>query len=281
MQVQAARALGALGRVLWRGLEPFDRDWIDDVPVLRAAMRELGSWDEVAAEHQRVMGTEVLPYASVYASDEALMGGEWAARASAAFRDAGFEPPDPPDAVGALIGLYAGLAEHHPKRAAAMAHQLLTPVVAPVLCATIEEGGPLYPEVARLAAQLLDVHLAEKPIELGADLLDDPKTGLRDIVDHWLIPAHSGVFLSRGAILRLAEASGHPCGFGARKQMLHAWLITAREHQQLPEALQHLDEVLLRWQRRYRTWHASHWDCRLQRTRDQIARVAQSTPIRE
>jgi hypothetical protein len=228
-----AAALGGLSGVLWRGVNQTDLSWMRQLPELDHALDQLGGPDDWAAEHECVMVREVHACASVFRSDPALMGGEWAGRARMAFEHQGFTAPDPPDQLGALLGLYAGLCTRDEAAALDLWAEQLRPWASVALAAIRAEGGPLYPLLVDGVEAVLGTRLSGVTLGTDEDPLDDPKTSLRNIADYWLTPARCGWYLSRATIQRMARSSGLPCGFGPRRLMLQNWMQTAIEHDAL------------------------------------------------
>ena len=252
-QVEAT-ALAALGGVLLRGVQASDLEWMGNVPALKAGIAQLGNADELAAEHHRVMDREVFPYESVFRSDDALMGGLHREALVPWYARIGLPVPPEPDHLGSEIILYAAFIEAEeegldPSIRTRFAAAHLATWAPAALFAIRKQGGPLMPAVCDLALELLSDVLESSAVP--EDLLEDPlasnKTGLGDLATALLRPSNSGWFLSRGDIQALSSASDHPCGFGARKQMLHNWLVTAVQHEQVDQAMDAVDGLLAEW----------------------------------
>ena len=136
------------------------------------------------------------------------------------------------------------------------------------------QGGPLYPVVAGMARALLATSLPApaRALPTFADPLEDERTGLRRLSEHLLVPVKSGWFLSRGDLLRLADAAACPCGFGSRLQMMEAYFRTAVEHDLLPRAVEVLQAELDVWVEACNT-QAPEWSRRALATRAVVQRL--------
>ena len=91
------------------------------------------------------------------------------------------------------------------------------------------------------------------PLPVPPALLDDAKTGLKDIADYLTTPAWSGLYLSRTDIARLGRAEHLPRGFGARTQMLTNLLRAAADFDRLDPLLTQVDALATTWQSYYET----------------------------
>ncbi|TNE88187.1 MAG: hypothetical protein EP330_16155 [Deltaproteobacteria bacterium] len=254
-------ALLAIAGVLSRGVTDEDLDWLTSVPGLEG-VREW-SEDERLAEHERVLGRGVFAFRSVFLREDALrVEGE-----SPWFAAHGLEV-DEPDALGSELALLARTAD--PKLAAEMGWAVAA------LFAVERQGGPLYPTLAAMARALMaDLGVGQSPLPPVSDPLDDERTGLRRLAEHLLVPVKSGWFLSRGDLLRLAEAAESPCGFGSRTQMMEAFFRTAVEHERLPEAVAVLQQELSLWEEATGTLAAT-WSKRAAQTSAMLARLSEA-----
>lgn len=83
--------------------------------------------------------------------------------------------------------------------------------------------------------------------EVNYDLLDDEKTGLREIAGLLTSAPLCGVYLSAGAVARLGRELGLPRGFGPRAQMLETLLRSAAQYERVPAAVAGLDRLWGQW----------------------------------
>lgn len=195
--------------------------------------------DDVAAAHHACFNEQVFPYASVFLTDEAQCGGaaaRWADDRWAMLRGDGEERASPQvtaDHLGLQLMLLSRLPDDE-------ARQLLAGFIRPWLpafqAALTGQTGP-WPAVVALVAAVVDASAAA----LGAGdvrlllpeppaILDDKKTGLKDIARYLLRPAWAGVFLSRSDLVALGRASDTPSGFGPRLHLLENLLISSAEY---------------------------------------------------
>ena len=80
-----------------------------------------------------------------------------------------------------------------------------------------------------------------QPDPKGTDMLDDERTGLRDIAEYLLVPAHAGIYLSRATIRALSRTGNLPAGFGARDDMMSNLLNSAADY----DGLERLTDLLI------------------------------------
>jgi TorA maturation chaperone TorD len=179
------------------------------------------------------------PYASVYLGPEGMLGGEARERVAGFWRAVGRVPPDEPDHLGALVGLYAGLldegfrsegaeAEIARQAATALLFEHVAPWVFDYLDRVEALGGSSYgawadllsrtlgAEMARAGAPAgLPVHLFEAP-----SLADPREEGGQAFLSGLLAPVRTGVILTRSDFGRLAKAENLGLRMGERRYVL-------------------------------------------------------------
>lgn len=231
-------ALSAIARVLALGATDDSLSWLVDIPGLESIVES--SEDERLAEHERVLGRGVFAYESVFTRMDALRSDEAVA---AWYAKRGFAP-EQADQLGVELAYVAQTDDP------AFIEAHLARWAVPALIAIERQDSGLYGTLARLARELLKPMLAGVPVALPPvdDPLDNPKTGLRRLAEHLLVPVKSGWFLSRGDVLRLAAESECPCGFGSRVQMLETLLRTAVDQDRLGPATDALIGEVAVWQ---------------------------------
>jgi putative dimethyl sulfoxide reductase chaperone len=274
------------------------------LPPLAAALPPAYDADEAAADYQALFGLNIFPYEAIFRDDARLLGGAVTAAVAAFYRQSGYAPDmaaSSPDHFGTELGLLAFLcgAEADALRdgqaaAAARAQRLQRAFLADHLLAWLpplalaiaaQESAacsacPFYTALARLAVELASEHAASLG-ELSASwslpepppLLENEKTGLKQIAAYLLAPPQSGVYLSRDAIGRLARAVQLPHGFGGREQMLRNLLQAAAHYGELGALLAELQQVAAGWQAGYRALadaalapYAAAWEAQAART---------------
>ena len=273
-----AQALVAIGGVLARGVQATDRPWMEAVPVLAAALSEHAGADDLAVEHQRVFGQGVFAYESVFRSEEGLRGGDHAQASAWAYGAAGIAPTEDLDGLGAQTRLLGHLLERAPDAAELFFTEHLG-VWGPAAVVAVErQGSTLYTALAQLLAEIWMPRMprVNAPPEPREDWLSDPKTSVRDIGVHMLVPSRSGWFLSRADLIRWSKTLGIPCGFGSRTQMLQGLFAGAIEHGQVVRWAAFLEEECAWWGGRYAQMGAVDWSARIQRLSLDLKRVGEA-----
>jgi TorA maturation chaperone TorD len=259
-----SRIYGLLARLFVRGV---DR-------VSLAQLEQLG-WapqgdpedvlEQLAAEHHSAFALDVFPYAGVFLDASASAGAQ-ADRVRGYYEQAGFHPKldelaaDHLGIALAFLSFVTGaqadaLEDHKPKLATALdpllAEFLDSCVLSylPALVGALAEG--FWAFIANETLALVAEHRATlpgpiTPVRLldSGDPLADPHTGLRQIAEHLLTPAASGVFATRTDIAGWARQQQLPRGFGSRVIMLDNLLRSAVEYGELAPLLATLDEFL-------------------------------------
>jgi TorA maturation chaperone TorD len=205
---------------------------------------ELGTLD--AAEHTELFAFALYPYASVYLGPEGMLGGEARDRIAGFWRALGLVPPEEPDHLATMLGLYAQLAERAANEDDARRRAALDNARAaffwehlaswlPVYLGkarTLAHGaylrwaellaGALEAEAATLAApQVLSAHLRAAPaLDTAGD--DDA------LVPPLLAPVRAGFILVRADLRRIADALCVALRQGERRYALDALLAQDR-----------------------------------------------------
>lgn len=230
--------------------------------------------DEAAARHYGVLQRQVQPFASVFLSEEGLLGGEMSSRARDLGARSGFVARDEePDHLSELLALLAGLcgAEADAYRdgqtdALARIHGLQREILGavllrflPVLVPALRPVDALYAEVAELALELAADHwmarrFEDDPLEDWAlpqcdDLLSNPKVGLKAISRRLTTPGKVGVFWAPEAISQFARELEVGTGFGKRWQMVEVMMHGAAHQDRWDQLCGVLEGDLIRWMR--------------------------------
>lgn len=276
-------------------------------------------YERAAAEHFHLFGFNVFPYQSMFLDTDGRLGGPQSEQALSYYRQAGFNlsPRTPagrfaagesPDHAGlelAFLSFLSG-AEADALQDGERLHVLrirdlqrgfldlhLLPWLPALVQAIGQQGSPFYTTLAGLSLELVFEHRAALgdglPVGRPAfalphppALLEDEKTGLKDIAAYLLTPAYSGLYLSREDIARLGRGRNLPRGFGARLQMLSNLLRSAVAYDLLPNLLEDISSLVGEWQAAYRShletgtpWapFAAAWLDRLQATKEVVARI--------
>lgn len=290
-----------------RAVEPLANELPDDLRDRDAdQLRRSAALDEVAATYQDTFGFNVFPFQSTFLDETARAGGYETERVTDFYHEAAFpvvETAESADHIGVELNFLGFLSKleaetdvHGAARSRGFARRFLDEHLLRWLPALVfalrDHGDPFFHEVSIVALELSRDHrrdLAGAETESAFDLpeppdiLDDPKTGLRDIAEFLLVPAYAGLFLSRNGIRSLSRRERLPAGFGSRTNMLSNLLRSAANYdglQQVTAALRDLiDDHLAAWRsfgdselevcRRV----ADVWCTRLERTAGMIARI--------
>ena len=299
-----SRLYGLLARLLVRGV---DRQVLGQLAQLGWApthdAHDDALLDQLAAEHHATFGLGVFPYAGVFL-DPSASAGAHADEVRSYYDKAGFRPKLEEltaDHLGIALAFLAfvtgaqadALEDERPTIAAALDPLLAEFLDAcvlsylPALVCAVEDGfwATILNEILALVAEhrstLPGLITPPRMPEVG-DLLADPHTGLRQIAEHLLTPAASGMFATRTDIAVWARQHQLPRGFGSRLLMLDNLLRSAVEYGQLgsliaalDDHLQQRDHALARLAATYALEPAiAPWRAALARTRALLGRLA-------
>ncbi len=275
-----SRAYTLFSRLYRDGLTPDGLKAARAVPALADALPEAFDTEQAAADHYDLFHLNVFPYASLFLDEAGQLGGPVTDDARRWLRQAGYAADtsrESADHVGHALGLLAFVsgaeadAWHDGRADEAVRMQGLQrrffdahllwwlPAFA---YAARRHGHPFYALLSDLTLDLaLDHRLAlgpsveavraTPPLPDPPVLLDDAKTGLKDIAAYRATPAWSGLYLSRADIGRLGRAEHLPRGFGARVLMLANLLHAAADYDRLDPLLTQLQDLLRTWQSFY------------------------------
>jgi hypothetical protein len=222
--------------------------------------RALGSISEISGPHRElsralrlpdldpVAQTELFilqlpPYASRYLSPDAMLGGEAADRVAGLWRVLGLTPPPEPDHLASILGLYAGLcdaeveagsrAEDSPPRrvrevlfwehiATWLPQYLLQ--VSNLGDAAQQAWAELVLDAVAREAAILPVPNARPPASSEAPPSVGPDTPASDVIEDVLVPARSGLIVTKSALVRASVEIGAGLRLGERRYILQALL---------------------------------------------------------
>jgi len=195
------------------------------------------------------------PYASVHLGPEGMIGGEARDRIAGFWRAVGQTPPAEPDHLGALLGLYAWLAERGegvgndgapdpsvPPEATsadaahavlvarardALLHEHIAPWL-PMFLERVESLGGFYAGWAALLARTVEGELvaAPPPARLPLHLRDAPpladprEEGASAFLAALLAPVRSGMIVTRFDLVRIARGLDLGARIGERRWVL-------------------------------------------------------------
>lgn len=306
-------AYDLFGRIYLKGASPDMLDSIAAVPELDQALGKTShepgivDFEGAASEHFNLFHFNVFPYQSMFLDTGGSLGGEQSEQVLAYYHKAGFDlSSDPlgsgesPDHIGLELAFLSFLSDMEAQ--ALPEGEDFVPSIRslqrgffdlhllpwlPVLVQAIDQQeSPFYSALAKLTLELAFAHytaLSERTLGRQAAfalppppaVLENEKSGLKDIADFLLTPAYSGLYLSREDIARLGRGRRLPRGFGDRRQMLANLLRSAVEYDQLPELMADMKALVRNWQAAYRahleeetpwSYFAGAWQERLRTT---------------
>ncbi|RMH50021.1 MAG: hypothetical protein D6685_18495 [Bacteroidetes bacterium] len=279
------RAYAWLAEVYQHGLTDALRPVLAAVPDLAGALPEPFDADEAAAAHYRLFGRDVLPYASVFLDAAGRLGGAVTEAVQHAYLRAGWTTVRHDEAadhlaqelafLAFLIGAEAeARADGHAAEAARMRRHArafldahLLPWLPAFVQAVRQQEDPFYTALAGLTLELALDHRAVLGAAGGAPrpalpppppLLEEDRTGLKDIATYLVTTAWSGLYLGQADLARLGRTVQVPRGFGARAQTMHHLLETAVTFDRVPAVLDALRERAAAWQAAYEALAADH-----------------------
>lgn len=206
------------------------------------------------AAHTELFLVHLHPYASVHLGPEGMLGGEARDRVAGFWTAVGQTPPQEPDHLSALVGLYAALAEGEGAEGGAqgrlvrrareaLLHEHLAPWLPFFLERVVELAAPFYASWAGLLGGVLDAELEAAPppaevplhLRLAPGLPDPRREGAGPFLAGLLAPVRAGVILTRADLADLARRTGVGVRPGARRRMLEQ--LVGREAEVVLEAL--------------------------------------------
>ena len=238
------------------------------------------SADEIAADYQHLFGFNVFPFASVFLDPSGMLDGPVTDYVRRQFQRAGCPIPltgEAPDHLGQEFTLLSFLtraeagaridglpaeAERIRRLERRFMDEHLMGWLIPFTQAVRSEGFPFFTVLADLTLDLVLDHRSDlgegrrhgaQPFTLPAPppLLDEPRTGLKDIAAYLTTTPWAGLFLSRDAITRLGRHAGVPRGFGDRTQMLANLFRAAAEYDRLDVVLEEMTALTAAWRAHY------------------------------
>jgi TorA maturation chaperone TorD len=266
-----------LSQLFTHGLTEEDFEIVRQIDALDKHLPDPFDPDEAAADHQHLFGFNVFPYESVFLDPSGQLGGDITTSAIRDYRQIGFDAGSEagsPDHIGHELALLAFLDQTETK-----AHEDNLPSqvevmreyqrsfidrhilrwLPPLVLAIRDQFHPFY---GALATETLDTLVAHRTNLGGTSrarftlpkppvLLENEKTGLKEIIAYLLTPAFSGIYLGRDVIGRLARGHSIPRGFGERRQMLTSLLRSAANYGNMGQVLSSLQALVVTWESAY------------------------------
>ncbi|MCA9919125.1 MAG: molecular chaperone TorD family protein [Anaerolineales bacterium] len=317
-QAQQARANSYSYRLFselyLNGVTAVSLPYLQQIPELTAVLPQPFSADTAAANHHELFQFNVFAYESFFLGDDGLIGGEKTAVVNQHYFQLGFETAvadTQADHLGQELACLAFLvgqeAEAWESNATHSADTWRTKQrffmethllhwAPPCLLAIQQQPDPFFAKLADLTLTLLLAHFgsligksASHPLTVfpqNPNVLADEKTGFREIVHFLLLPAFSGIYLSRDTIGQLGRQFELPRGFGSRETMLLNLLRTAVQYEALPALLSALQESCQGWQTSYQQLSDTHpqttlfvqpWQARAAATEQMLLELMESS----
>jgi TorA maturation chaperone TorD len=265
-------------------------------PGTNRVARTLGlETDLDPADHTELFTFQLPPWASIYLGPEGMLGGEARDRIAGFWRAMGASPPAEPDHLTVLLAAYASLvegeAEAAPDDRAAwrrLRHAFFWEHVAswifPYLRRVDELAAGPYRHWGSLLADVLCAEAdtlgppARLPLHLRAAGPPPDQVDGAAVLEAVLVPARSGIILTRADLARAAQAVGLGLRMGERRYILQGFL------DQAPEATAAwLADEAARQSRLHASAEAiplitEHWRDRARATAGRLAGTGSSAP---
>lgn len=243
------------------------------------------------SDHTEVFVLQSHPYASVHLGAEGMLGGDAADRVAGFWRTLGLLPPNPPDHLASLVGLYSRLGEEAtlaPDRRARALQRAGTVLMwehilswAPAYLRSV--AGLRHPFYAPWASTLRRALLAEgcSLPELPAALREAPgpvklASGPRELAARLLSPVRSGLLVTRADLRRACSGLGLALRQGERTYILATML-----EQDAASTLKWMSRLASQWSYRHRgdaggpaATIEAWWAGRARQTADLLAEAA-------
>lgn len=236
--------------------------------------------DQLAADHYDMFGLNVYPYESIFLESEQLLDGLVTNEVRRKYRETdfwGINSSESADHIGLELLFLGELCKASSQserqeqvdvfyRIQEIQYRFLRGHLLKWLPgftqAVRQQNNPFYAELADLTLQfVLDHYIdisqhiitTQNTFSLPEQVnpLHDKSTTLKDIARFLLKPVHSGLYLSRKDIIRLAKGMNLPRGFGDRLQMLTNLLSNAASYDQFPGLIDNLQALVTNWQTFY------------------------------
>ena len=293
MALARSNLYSLLSQLYLHGLTPDLLPFTREIPELAAQIPAAYVPAEAAAAHQTLFGLNVFPYESIFLDASGMLGGLMTDAVQQTYAGFGYTPDTAaasPDHLGVELGALAflcgaeadaqqdGLAQTaqqmQEKQRRFLAQHLLRWLL-PCAVTICRQKQPFFQMLTTLAVDLVASHYAElttakpaattqpsshtpsPPSNLPAPpaILDDEKTGLKDIATYLTTPRDSGLFLSRDDVGTLGRQQRLPRGFGGRVQMLVNVMRSAAQYDGLPTLLAALQAINHEASRTYATYY--------------------------
>ncbi len=269
--IALARQHGYLlcGRLLLEGLTPELLPFVQQIPELATAVPPAYDDESAAVHYQNIFGFNLFPFQSIFLDRSGLVGGQETKRVQQFLGKVGYEGVSDVDAdhMGQLLLCLAALCEDGGQQArqqqAELLGQHLLRWLLPFTCALKLQKRDFYTALADLllifvadhAQDLAEELTRQRPYTLPQPpaILNDKKSGWKEIAAFLLTPMATGIYLGRDMIGALARQFKLPRGFGDRQQMLVNLIQSAIVYDSFGEAMMELERITAVYQTHYLT----------------------------
>ncbi len=272
--IAQGRAYDLFGALFRHGITSERLPHLRAVAVLAPHLPDSFDADEAAARHHRVLERQVFPFASVFLSEEGLLGGDMSEAARDLGARAGFVAKDhEPDHISEQLALLAGLSGAEADaladgqtdalaRIRSLQREMLGGQLCrwlPALVVALRPVDPLYAMAAELVLEVAADHWRSRRFEddeledwglpVCDNLLENPKVGLKAISRRLATPGKVGVFWSQESLSILGRSLDLGTGFGKRWQVFENLMHGAAHQDRWAELCDRLEGDLVSWQR--------------------------------
>lgn len=273
------RAYHELGQIFLCGVSQSHLEFLQTVLPKNILLSLPTDLEELAADHYQLFGLNIFPYATIFLHHDTMLGTVVSNNLERFYHEVGFMDyvSDIPDHVGngfALLSFlsgaeadaYADEVSHEARRMQYLQARFLQEYFLcwlPALHKTVlEHKHTLYGTLLEIGLQLTlnqyqtittNMVMSDFKFDLPEPpaLLENEKTGLKDIAEYLLVPAYAGFYLSRDTIRHLGTIHNIPHGFGKRHQILTNLFRTAVDYDLLENVITSLQAVRQSWHNYY------------------------------
>lgn len=253
-------------------------------------------WDveQLQADHYSLFGLNLLPYETLFLTDERELGHETTQTVARLYLESGYRGAWAGEAdhmghelafLAFLCGAEADAWADGQKHIAAQIQQKQADFVqvhvgrwvVPFVVGVAQTEHRFFTAVSHFLLSFVHDHTAVLPLSPTPyalpeppDLLTHPDTRLKDIARYLLVPAYTGMVLTKTRLTQLGRALELPHGFGTRRQMLTTLLEGAGRYEQWAALVNWLQTEANWWQQTYTRLASPHptpfttWQTRLQ-----------------
>lgn len=272
-----------LSRLFTQGLTASDLGTVQQIDCLTRHLPTPFDPEEAAADHQHIFGFNVFPYESVFLDPSGQLGGVVTNTTIRDYKQAGFEintAAGSADHIGQQLEYLAFLSKAEAKareennqkqyelareRQSAFLDAHILCWLPPLVLGIKNQNNSFFSSLADFTVAVIVNHRMSQygpavsafSLPQPPNLVDHDRTGLREIVAYLLTPAHSGIYLSRDDVGRLAKDQSVPRGFGDRRQMMMSLIRSVAAYGDTGQVFSSLQQLAKNWEEGYREMGSS------------------------